>query len=1129
MPGAIMENGAGSYTNHDRDQRQNGVNGSGYSMEKVQDRGSERVEQQQKMAPPNSVHRAVFTNPPDLQEQINKLPPEIAHITQGYMSLSTLLKRLSARTHEDLKAKVLQLSQMPIPSSALNMNGSQITSVDDNSPENLSKKLALLNFAQSTHADWVKALVITNWSRRSEDVSKTIDLKIYLDRQKSMYESAIHEMSEVKRSLPYARMPNPDLKTALQVLSTGKAPWMPELGYILPPPLMSCDVLNTLENLNTLLSIRLNLHEYDNIPLQFKDYTIKSGRVTFKVAGEFEIDLTIADEDPEKQFWFIDLRFLFSPAVLELPTHLRYYIESRVNAVLLTDGLPGCYKLLHEMVLTHKISEFRRQASELARGKWVESLKIEALNRAVSIQYWLDRYGAKGPKSWIVLGVHSGRRKDGRFDPKSASHLFVRWFRDGKEIKDADIRFDTVSLSAEALLKTVIAKHVAYILKAIHEKLQSKPLFAGNEMALEITTSIDEPSETVLKVQVTSKQTISVSVEPITGRFIVGPGSLHNMRAEYGFNSKSTDPANDGHSYIEQLRCDTAADEITTHGLSVGWSRIRRPDLKADDLKQVLPKDTLQVAWFRRPGWRKEWFIAVSLSMGGDRWWLIETLNQPPELTITSHLEIPIRASAPAPTYNFLSTLGIFAAAVVSHYANLKALHSQHAFYVLKSSKTSSSISLPSIFLKLSELLPSRNRLKRTRKPWAKDIVKVTFQGLESTPPAAVPASPSQLELPASTPAPDAIEAPKKEDQEGTLITVTEARIVVPVPATLSILKERVDQDIAFHAESGTFACRLRSRVGESVIPVLTERAIRIERLVEFVEVLHKHSTTLRCDSISLGKIILLYGTSTGSLVEAGDSIGAVIPQYKAVVDFGAVSSTMTISFEKGNPHLLIADRLARVLNGNEGLNGVAQLLPLTLPALRALDTIEEAWTSLSDKGDVLVFVRAVDWYRFSYSLLPTSIQVSSTTSPRKVVFDLKLQQRKGEPWWFVRRVDHPGKEGDDIDALLKPVWNSSGEGYRGMRVNAVAQPNGIEELLGKLDDVLRAFASGYKPMHTIGQGQASHTPRQVVPVATMAQAQAKSNRPVMSIPKQRQQPTPNQTQSQGMSHSSQMEVVEID
>jgi mediator of RNA polymerase II transcription subunit 14 len=370
--------------------------------------------------------------------------------------------------------------------------------------------------------------------------------------------------------------------------------------------------------------MRLNLQEYDNIPLQFKDYSIKSGRVTFKVTGEFEIDLTVADEDPEKQFWFIDFRFSFSPTLLELPAHLRFYIESRVNAVLLTDGLRGCYKLLHEMVLTHKISEVRRQASDLARGKWIEGLKVEALNRAVSIQYWLDRYGAKGPKSWIILGVHSGRRKDGRFDPKSTSHLFIRWFRDGKEVKEVDIQFDTVNLSAEALLKNVIAKHIAHILEATYEKLQPRPLFATNEMGLELSTSAYEPSESELKVQVTSQQFLTVMIEPITGKFVLGPASMLTVRAEYQLNSKSMDPAKDAHSYIELLRCDIAADEIITHGLSVGWARIKKPDLKPEDLKLVLPQDTIHV-WFRRPGWRKDWFVVVSLSMGGDRWWLIET------------------------------------------------------------------------------------------------------------------------------------------------------------------------------------------------------------------------------------------------------------------------------------------------------------------------------------------------------------------------------------------------------------------------------------------------------------------------------------------------------------------------
>ena len=225
----------------------------------------------------------------------------------------------------------------------------------------------------------------------------------------------------------------------------------------------------------------------------------------------------------------------------------------------------------------------------------------------------------------MILGVHSGRPKDGRFDAKATSHLFIRWFRDGKEVKDADIQFDTVDISAEALLKTVTAKHITHILESTYEKLQPRPLFASNEMALELSTSADEPSESELKVQITSQQTVSVMIEPITGKFIIGPASMLTARAEFGLNSKSMDPANDAHSYIEMLRCDAAADEIITHGLSIGWVRTKRPDLKSEDLKLVLPKDTLQVAWFRRPGWRIEWLAAVSLSMSGDRWWLIET------------------------------------------------------------------------------------------------------------------------------------------------------------------------------------------------------------------------------------------------------------------------------------------------------------------------------------------------------------------------------------------------------------------------------------------------------------------------------------------------------------------------
>jgi mediator of RNA polymerase II transcription subunit 14 len=384
--------------------------------------------------------------------------------------------------------------------------------------------------------------------------------------------------------------------------------------------------LKSLENLNTLLTIRLNLHDYDSIPLQFKDFTIKSGRVTFKVAGEFEIDLTIADEDPEAQFWFIDFRFMFWPSVPTLAPQLRFHIESKVNEALAKDGLTGCYKYLHEMALTHKISEFRKQAMDLARAKWIETLKVEALNRALSVQYWLDRYSAKGPRSWIILGVHSGKRKDGRPDPKATSRLFIRWFRDSKEVPDIDVNFDTANINTQSLLKTVIAKHVSYALTSIHDNLAAQPLFANRELALSLLISLTEPAESALKVQLTSEQHLTVKIEPISGRFVFSPASRLTAEWENRLNGQTLNPASDGHTYIERLRTQLLAEEIISRGQSVGWMRIGNPGLKADILQPYFPRNTQpQTLWFRRAGWLDDWCVAVIMSPGGEQWLLFET------------------------------------------------------------------------------------------------------------------------------------------------------------------------------------------------------------------------------------------------------------------------------------------------------------------------------------------------------------------------------------------------------------------------------------------------------------------------------------------------------------------------
>lgn len=246
MPGVIMDHGSrnGSHTNHDRDQRPNGINGA---SDKMQDRGKAR-ESRQSSAPagltmPNGLNGKVPEgsrhgdgengNSRDMQARVNQLPEEIVHIAENYFPLQTLISRLAQKTHADVLSTIQELGQMPTPTSAVNGNASHQNITEDSSSDNVNKKLRLMNFATSSHEAWTKALVITGWSRKAEDVTHLIDVRIHVEAQKKLYTDAIDLMAENKRALHNFRLPNPDFKTALEVLTTGKASWMPDVRLCL--------------------------------------------------------------------------------------------------------------------------------------------------------------------------------------------------------------------------------------------------------------------------------------------------------------------------------------------------------------------------------------------------------------------------------------------------------------------------------------------------------------------------------------------------------------------------------------------------------------------------------------------------------------------------------------------------------------------------------------------------------------------------------------------------------------------------------------------------------------------------------------------------------------------------------
>lgn len=385
-----------------------------------------------------------------------------------------------------------------------------------------------------------------------------------------------------------------------------------------------------------MLSIRLNLEDYDRIPPQFKDYSIDDGRVTFKVRGEFELDLTIADDDFDKQWWFLDFRFTFSPAPQELTDRLRFFVEQKVNEVLEKEGLKACYEFLHEFVMTHKINELRRQAVALSRGLWIDNLRIESLNRAISIQYWTNRLAGRGggrnslapntSKSWVIIGVNSGKTPapNAPFGAPSTSYLTLRWFRDGKEVSDEGLSLNTDNISAERLMKRIISLHIKHILTSIHAKLLSKPRYANRQASVTLDLSQDDPSESSLAVQITHSETLTVRINAITGFFFLGPVKTYISREESQLNFRSRDSVEDGFTEIESIRRMCTFDEIARRSRGVGWI-LRRPPVEPDETKILHPsKEPYQDLWIKIVDWPRAWFVAVSLSLAGDAWWLVE-------------------------------------------------------------------------------------------------------------------------------------------------------------------------------------------------------------------------------------------------------------------------------------------------------------------------------------------------------------------------------------------------------------------------------------------------------------------------------------------------------------------------
>ena len=946
------------------------------------------------------------------EKLVGQLPPEIEHVTFGYVPFSSLISRLVQETFNDLSDVINDMSEMPVsqPSQSVSQNHThqQSNGNVDASQANVQKKLRILHFASDRRAQFIKILILSQWARQVEAVSKVIDINFWLSNQIRQHNECCSWMGELKRRLLPLREPNPDIKTALEVLSLSKASWLPDLDYIPPSPLTPQRLIKALRRINTLLSIRLNLHE--DIPPVFREFSIASGRATFYVADEFEVDLSIAEEDASSQLYFVDFRFAFSPIPTELPaSRLRNEIEGRANDVLKHDGLQGLFNFLHNLVLTHKLLILRNQAHEMARGYWSESIEVEAVHRSVVVQYWSNRPGGK---NWIEIGLKRGEEAQPSYSSQNQRipHIALRWFRSSKEVNNVSIGMRLGDLSLLTILNQIIAQHTNLIFQEIAARLNETSLYSGGFLRCRRRCSTTEPLDASLLVQLTTSKAVKVVQEPVSGRFSVLPASRLNSRTENELN-RLIFPATEGASPLAHLRSTTSQEEVDASARSIGWELVRSLNPGQETMQRLFPKDTQRTNFFRRQAWSAHWILAFTTGLEGDSWWIVElldktTLTESATSTAASGPKIHVaykvvsmnrQSPVTDPSHTSLARIERSAAGMISQYTDTRHLSASRIPHKVEFSVPSSlGVQTPSILFRFpgKRSPPLISIPHASSLPQANETVKLDYRGLDASNTSAVHTVSARMQKPVSN--------------------IKDLISAIP--------------SIIFHPSSGAFTFQVLAKVGETNIPNITGRLSAIALLLDFVSTLQLQGMTFR--RASLAHVEFVYNKVPSPL--------------RATIHFPP-DQPMRVSLAKPNPHLRIVDYLTARLRP-QGLISVIGVMRMTLALVRALASIEIVHKS----GGIEVLTRSEQWYQVRY-----------TAPYPKGSFDVRLRQRRDELMWLIpepsiKKID-AGSEA--LDGGLRSILRGKGDGWRGMTSGGiVADLKGIENLIIRLDEI---FSTG--------------------------------------------------------------------
>lgn len=427
---------------------------------------------------------------------------------------------------------------------------------------------------------------------------------------------------------------------------------------------------------------------------------------------------------------------------------------------------------------------------------------------------------------------------------------------------------------------------------------------------------------------------------------------------------------------------------------------------------------------------------------------------------ISTYTQVLLSPGIPDFTDQFFWNLTHLSAAMISHVVDLKTLHLKkikHAVANPRNCSLAPHMKLPAVFMRLSDVAKLRPSARSMRISWATDFVQIVFKGVEKSSRTRKPMSPVKDSLDAQDRKPG---PPVLDMEKESLVTLVEARFQVADHARFSLLRGNVERDVAFNPRLGVFALRLKAQVGTTIMETLGHRLQAIERLVDCVDAIARSRCDIKCETITLARVVFSYSDAIGRTAASGAEAEAEadVQRWKATLDLRNDRINMTL--DKENPHLRVLDLFDNLINSELGFKNVPQYLAYTLPVLKALDNIEAKWrvADMNQHGRVEMFHEHLDWFNVRYTLSGTD-----KGSPRQMTLRIKLRERKGQPWWMIAQIEpkpEAGAPGEFQSALAK-VWGMDHGGrWKSFKEGAACQANdNMGVLLGAVDDAVREVA----------------------------------------------------------------------